>query len=295
MRGGCSGSAFDQGFDCGAGFFVYFFGLGVGLEAVDRLLVGAAGAEEEAGGEEVGGERARHGHLLFDRRHFGPAVEDVSHVVGMEDVEIFRPEQLGVAHLNAVLPIGRELPEEGIERGNEVAQALEVRRIKDGEFEDEHAGFPVMRRERAEEGVDEKFGLEEVFVLRPGAVAEAVELGKFFHRDFVGHFVAQPEVVGNLRAKAREEFIRGKAVVAGIDADGWKGVGVFLEALGLEAAGGNFAAREVALRVVDLPEPALVFPRRGAEVQVVFPREARCLAGERRGEREGSRGLKVEG
>jgi hypothetical protein len=119
-------------------------------------------------------------------------------------------------------------------------------------------------------------------------LAEAVELGKLFHRDFVGHFVAQPEVVGNLRAKAREEFIGGKTVVAGIDANGRKVVGVFFEALGLEAAGGEFAAREIALRVVDLPEPTLVFPRRGAEVKIGLARQARCLPRECRGQRAGS-------
>ena len=204
-----------------------------------------------------------------------------------EDVEVFGAEEVGVADFDGVLPVGRELREESVEWGEEIAEAGEMGRVEGGEFEDEDAGFPAMRREGSEEGVDEKRGVEEVFVLRSGAATKAVEAGKFFHRDFVGDFVAQAEVVGDLRTEAGQIFFRGEPVVAGIDADGRKGAGVFLEALGLEAAGGEFAAREIALLVVDLPEPTLVFPRGGAEVEVGLPREAGCLAGEGRGENAG--------
>ena len=183
------------------------------------MLVGAAGTEEEAGGEKIGGEGPGHGHLLVNGGHFGPTVEDVGHVVRAEDVEVFRAQQIRVAHLDAVLPIGRELPEEDIQRGDEIAEAGEVGRIKRGELEDEDAGFRAMGGERSEEGVEEKFGVEEMFVVRSRAVAEAVELGKFFHRDLVGHFVAEAEAIRDLRAEIGQIFLRRKTVVTGVDAD----------------------------------------------------------------------------
>jgi hypothetical protein len=125
--GGGSGlAAMDEMLEGGPGFFVGFFGFGVGLEIFDGLLVGAAGAEEEAGGEEVGGEGAGHLHLLFDGGHFGPAVKDVGDVVRAENVEVFGAEEIGVADFDGVLPVGRKLAEEGVERGEEVSQAREV-------------------------------------------------------------------------------------------------------------------------------------------------------------------------
>ena len=205
-----------------------------------------------------------------------------------EDVEVFGAEEVGVADFDGVLPIGWELREEGVERCEEIAQAGEMGGMKGGELEDEDAGFLAMRGEGAEEGVEEERGVEEVGVVRSGAVAETFEAREFFHRDFVGDFEAQAEVIRDLRAEVGQVFLRREAVVAGVNADRGENFGVFLEALGLEAFVREFAAREVALLVVDLSEPALVFPRGGAEEEVAFPREAGRLAGECRGERAGS-------
>ena len=152
--GGRGGSALDQGFYCGARLGIFLLGLAVGLKAVDRLLIGAAGTKEKARGEEIGGEGAGHLHLLVDRRHFRPAVENMGDVVRVEHIEVFRSEQFRVAHFDAVLPVCRQL---------------------------------------SEERVDEKLGIEEVFVVRARAITEALELGKLLHRDFVGDFVAKAE------------------------------------------------------------------------------------------------------
>ena len=237
------------------------------------MLVSAARPEEKARGEEIGGEGAGHLYLFVDGGHFGPTVEHVGHIVRVEDVEIFRAEEFGVADFDAVLPVGRKLSEKFIERGDEIAQALEVRRIERRKLEDEDAGLLAMRGERSEERVDKELGVEEVRVVGACAVAEAIQLGKFFHRDLVGHFEGQAESVRHLRAEVGEIFFRREPVVAGIDADGRKDFRVFFEALGLEAFGREFPACEVALLVVDLSKPTLVFPRGRAEVEVAVARQ----------------------
>ena len=67
-----------------------------------------------------------------------------------EDVEIFGAEQVGVAHLDAVLPARGKLPQKAVERCDEVAQAREVGGVEGGEFEDEDACFFAVGRERSE-------------------------------------------------------------------------------------------------------------------------------------------------
>ncbi|MFN9954558.1 MAG: hypothetical protein ACK55I_15795, partial [bacterium] len=60
---------------------------------------------------------------------------------------------------------------------------------------------------------------------------------------------------------------------AGVDADRRENLRVFLEAFGLESFLREFAAGEVARLVVDLSDPALVFPRGCAEIKTAVVRQ----------------------
>ncbi|MFM1945093.1 MAG: hypothetical protein RI897_4075 [Verrucomicrobiota bacterium] len=254
-----------------AGFGEGFAGLVIGLEGLDGLGVFASGFEEEACGDEVGvGDGVRELELFVDGRHGVPGVVDVGDVVFLEAGEVVGDEPVAVTDFDTVGPVGRELGEEGIEIGEEIASLGVVSGPEAGEFEDDEADLAADLGAGFEEARGEEVGVEEVGVGLAGARAEAFEVGEFADCDGVGDFESELEVWGDLFGEVGEVLGSGEVVISGVDTDCGEGFGIFREAVFFEAGFGVVTAVDIAVAGVDLVEPALVFPAGGAEVDALL-------------------------
>ncbi len=99
-----------------------------------------------------------------------------------------------------------------------------------------------------------------------------------FECDFVRHLEAETKVVGHRIAQSLEGFFRGELVIARVDTDGLEGLRVFGETVFLKAFLADLAAMEIALFVVEKSEPALVFPRRSADVHSLLRQRRNATA-----------------
>ena len=87
--------------------------------------------------------------------------------------------------------------------------------------------------------------------------------------DGVGHLQAELEVIRRLADHALQILDAGEGVVGGIDANGFKDLGVFGQAVTLEPGFREPAPVLVAGAVVEQAAPARVFPGGGANVDAL--------------------------
>lgn len=179
-------------------------------------------------------------------------------------------EERFVSDFDAVLPIGGEFGEESVHCSGEFPAFVELARVEARELEDEDTNLGLDGFAGAEESLFEQLCIQEVFVIFAGQVTEAREFGKFLDGDVIGDFEGEPKVFGDLVREAGEVFFVGEAVVSGIDADRFEDFGVFLEAMAFEPSFSDLTAVEVAIFGVQLANPAGVFPRGSAEIDLLF-------------------------
>jgi len=87
--------------------------------------------------------------------------------------------------------------------------------------------------------------------------------------DGVGHLQPKPEVIRRLVDHAFQILLAREIVVSGIDADSFENLGIFRQALPVEARHGELSPVFVAGAVVEHPEPARIFPRGRADVNAL--------------------------
>ena len=119
--------------------------------------------------------------------------------------------------------------------------------------------------------------VEEGFILAAGLRAVArvdrVDLAGDLLRDFEG----EAEIRGHVREEAAPELLRGELVEGEIAADGGEDLGVLAEAFLLEQFLREAAAREIAVAVVDLVQPAFVFPGAAADEDIALGERAEAV------------------
>src|SRR5262249_61479997 len=92
--------------------------------------------------------------------------------------------------------------------------------------------------------------------------------------DVPGPFEAEQEIRGRLAEEPLPVVLAGELVEGEVAADGGKRRGVFGQARLLEFLLRVLAPRLVAFLAVDRPEPALVFPGAGAEIDALVGQRA---------------------
>ena len=154
---------------------VLFFDGVVRLEGLHGLFILPPGLKQEPGGNQVGvGPAARQCHLLADRRHRVPAIEHMRDLMPGEALEVFRLEPIPISHLHPIRPAFRELPQELVQVGDEVAAMLVVCRPEPRELEHEQPNIGTHGLARLDKRLHEQFGVEEILIGLTGLPAEPV-------------------------------------------------------------------------------------------------------------------------
>ena len=73
------------------------------------------------------------------------------------------------------------------------------------------------------------------FALGVSARAPNGKIGESFHGDFVGYFESELEIGRDLGSEALERPDSRKCVIGGVNTDGFEDLGVFAQAISLEA------------------------------------------------------------
>ncbi len=108
----------------------------IGLEVLDRSIVGAARSEQCPDDRKVGRESLGDLGLLIQRGHPSPRVEHVCDVVGREKCEVIGPKVVLIADFYSVTEPLRQLREEWVQFRQEVAWRGEGLLIEGSELED---------------------------------------------------------------------------------------------------------------------------------------------------------------
>ena len=152
------------------------------------------------------------------------------------------------------------MAEKPVEIGKEVPPALVIALIEFRKLKEQQAHVLLERLTRFEEGLGEQVGIQEILVGLPGSESETRQVREFLDGDFISHFEGKLKVFRHLRNHPFNVMLIGKLVVGGIDADRIEDLGVFGQAIPVEAAFREFASSDVAVLIVKHPAPAGVFP-----------------------------------
>jgi hypothetical protein len=102
---------------------------------------------------------------------------------------------------------------------------------------------------------------------------DGVDLAGDLLRDFEG----EPEVRRYVREEAAPEFLRGELVEGEIAADRGEDFGVLAEAFLLEQFLREAAAGEVSVAMIDLVQPAFVFPGAAPDEDIALGERAKAM------------------
>ena len=167
------------------------------------------------------------GELIVDGRHACPGVEDMSDAVAAEGGEVFGLKKRVVANFDGVLPPFGEFFEEAVEVGDEFASGGKVTGVELGEFEDKDADGGPKIFAWVEERVGEKFVVQKVRIGLTCGLSVAWLIGEVFEGEDVRDLKREAEVWRCGSAEFFEGGFGGELVIAGVDADGREGFGVF--------------------------------------------------------------------
>src|ERR1035437_155034 len=104
-----------------------------------------------------------------------------------------------------------------------------------------------------------------MFIRFTRTMAEPGQIREFLHCDFISDLEAKLEIRRHLRGESLKKFLTRERVICGINTDCFENLGVFTETCPLEAGLGDLAPILVTRGRVELPKPALIFPRRRAD------------------------------
>jgi len=232
----------------------------VRFEQLHGLLVFPPRFEQELGSGEIRRSALWHCHLLRDRRHGIPRIEDVRYPGPGERGKVVRLQPLLVPQLHPVTPATGKLPKKGVQVGHEPATVRVVAGIEPRKLEHEHAQLLLHRFAGPQETAQKQIGIEEVRVGLSRAVTETRQVGKPPDGDLVGDFERKAEVIRHLRRHALQVGRGRETVIRAIHAHRLERLRVFREAITVEPRLGELAAPEVTLFVVDLPAPPRILP-----------------------------------
>lgn len=206
-----------------------------------------------------------------------PGVKNVGDVVPGQTLKILRLQPRPIAQFQGVRPVFWQLAEKPIKVGDKITAMGIIGRPKAGELEHEHADLGPDGLARSEKAGDEKAGVEVLLVWLARKGGETFEVRKFFNRDGVSNLEGKLKIIRDLSSQVLQVFLRGKRVVSGIDADGLEDLGIFGEAIAVEAGLSELAAVFVTRGVIKRAAPARVFPR-GSPDKNAFGSELRRLS-----------------
>jgi hypothetical protein len=89
---------------------------------------------------------------------------------------------------------------------------------------------------------------------------EAEQIGKFLERDRIGHLEAKLEITGHGIRQLLQIFPPGEIVIGGVHANRFEHFGILGQAIALKTGLGEFAPMKVPVPVIELIQPAFIFP-----------------------------------
>ncbi len=116
-----------------------------------------------------------------------------------------------------------------------------VARVKSGKLKHQEPNLPAKRFAGSEERVCKQLSIQEMLVRIPRPMAEAGQIRKFLHRDFIGDLEGELKIRRHQRCQTFEIFLRWKCVICRIDADRLENFGLFAEAIPLKLSFGDLA------------------------------------------------------
>ena len=252
----------------------------VRLEQLHGVGVGAPRPEQRPGDREVRGEYPRQLELRADGRHLVPGVEHVRHAVAREHGAVQRMQQVGVAKLDGVAEIPRQLAQKTVQLFRpavRIGKVLPAHRLKL-----EHKASRVVAEHPGVGGEHvllEKLGVQEVRVAQPREIAPTPVLGEAPRSDPIPHLAYAGEPGRQGSRVGGEHFLRGRLVERAIDAHGAE---QRVRRVLLEPLRGLCATIRA---MIDVARPAVVGPGRGAEFDVGGEAPGECYQiGGRRGQ-----------
>ena len=159
--------------------------------------------------------------------------------------------------------------EEGVESFGEGRGGGPCARGEAREFEHEHPDVFAVRREGGQKRTAEKIRIKKPRIGVAGAGAEAIEPWKLSKGEISGDFKREAKPVRDLGAEGSDAGGRGERIISGIYGNRGENLSVFAQAFAGEPSLGEFPSGVIAFGSVEPSQPAWIFPRGGADEDVL--------------------------